>query len=301
MTKKQAWVEAIRPRTLPLSLSGILLGSFIAKFNGYWNTTIFVLALITTVFFQILSNLANDLGDSLKGADNENRVGPMRSVQSGVITKKEMRNAVMLTALLSLISAGFLLFIGTQNLPLSALWVYCGLALACVLAAITYTIGKRAYGYHGFGDIMVFLFFGIVSVMGVYPLFSKSFDWNLIYPASCIGLLSASVLNLNNMRDCINDAKSGKKTLVVIMGPNVAKLYHAGLILGGWNSMAYYIDLTKHLMGLIGVIPPGIVLLFHLRKAMKITNPEDFDPELKVVALATFAIALLTSIGLMVG
>lgn len=299
MTKKQAWIEAVRPRTLPLSISGILVGSFIAKYNGYWDTTIFILAMITTILFQILSNLANDLGDSLKGTDNENRVGPMRSVQSGVITKKEMRNAVLLTSILSLISAGFLIVVGTQNLPLSVLWVYCGLAVACVLAAITYTIGKKAYGYNGFGDLMVFLFFGIVSVVGVYPLFAKFVDWNLIYPACCIGLLSTSVLNLNNMRDRINDAKSGKKTLVVLMGPNVAKLYHATLIIGGLICMYHYIELTKHLMGMIGIIPPGIVLLIHLRKVMKITNPEDFDPELKVVALTTFAISLLTSIGLM--
>lgn len=300
MTKNQAWIKALRLRTLPLSLSGIILGSFVAKFNEYWDWAIFSLALLTTILFQIVSNLANDLGDSIKGTDNDDRVGPMRSVQSGLISKKEMRNAVIFTSVLSFITAGVLIFIGTKGLSTSMLWFYIGLAIASVLAAITYTIGKRAYGYNGFGDIMVFIFFGIVSVMGVYPLFSKSIDWMLILPASCIGLLSAAVLNLNNMRDRINDTKSNKRTLVVMMGANTAKMYHSFLVLGGLACLAVFIFKINHPFAFIGLIP-GIILLLHVRKVMQTTDPKEFDPELKKVALSTFGIAVLTSIGLMIG
>ncbi len=300
MTKSQAWVKALRLRTLPLSLSGIILGSFIAKFTGHWDWVIFTLAMFTTILFQILSNLANDLGDSLKGTDNAERIGPMRSVQSGVISKTEMRNAVIGTAILSFVFAGSLIFVGTKELPMSIVWFYVGLAVACVLAAITYTVGKKAYGYNGFGDIMVFLFFGVVSVMGVYPLFSKTLDWNLLLPAASIGLLSAAVLNLNNMRDRVNDEKSNKRTLVVMMGANLAKMYHTFLVLGALVCHIVFITQQNHPMAFIGLVP-FVLLLLHVRKVMATKDPKEFDPELKKVALSTFAVAILTSVGLMIG
>ncbi|MFN6015247.1 MAG: 1,4-dihydroxy-2-naphthoate octaprenyltransferase [Flavobacteriales bacterium] len=300
MTKNQAWIKALRLRTLPLSLSGIVLGSGIAKFNGFWDWNIFVFAMIATILFQIVSNLANDLGDSMKGTDNEHRVGPMRSVQSGLISQKEMSIAVAVTSFLSFIAASALIFFGTKGLPFGMLWFYGGLAVSCILAAITYTVGKKAYGYNGLGDIMVFLFFGCVSVMGVYPLFAKSIDLLLILPASCIGLLSAAVLNLNNMRDRVNDAKSNKRTLVVLMGPNLAKLYHVILILCALACQTVYLLETKHEPALIGLLP-GIVLILHVRKVMRTTDPKNFDPELKKVALSTFGIAVLTVVGLLVG
>ena len=299
MTKSQAWIKALRLRTLPLSLSGIIIGSAIAKYNGFWDWSIFLLSLLTTVLFQIVSNLANDLGDSVKGTDNKDRVGPMRSVQSGLISKNEMRNAVVITSIVSLLSAGTLIYLGTTNLPISILWFYIGLAVACIFAAITYTIGKKAYGYYGLGDIMVFLFFGIVSVLGVYPLYAKSIDWIILLPACSIGLLSAAVLNLNNMRDRTNDAKSGKNTLVVKIGPDWAKLYHVFLVLGGVICQLLFLVNLNHSLAFIGLLP-AIILILHLQKVMKTKNPKDFDPELKKVALSTFGIAVLTAIGLVV-
>jgi 1,4-dihydroxy-2-naphthoate octaprenyltransferase len=146
MTKSQAWVHALRLRTLPLSLSGIILGSFTAKYNGHWDISIFILSLLTTVLFQILSNLANDLGDSLKGTDNAQRIGPMRSVQSGLISVKEMKIAVISCVISSMSSAAALIYFGTKELPSELIYFYGALAIACILAAITYTIGKRAYG-----------------------------------------------------------------------------------------------------------------------------------------------------------
>ncbi len=297
MTKSKAWIQAVRLRTLPLSLSGIILGSFIAKYNGYWDDLLFVLSLLTTVLFQILSNLANDLGDSLKGSDNAQRIGPIRSVQSGLISFKEMKIAIISCAVLSLFSAAFLIYFGSKNLPIELIYVYSALAIACITAAISYTIGKRAYGYSGLGDIMVFIFFGIVSVMGVYPLYTKTIDWMLILPASSIGLLSSAVLNLNNMRDVKNDANSGKRTLVVLMGSNLAKLYHSLLIIGALVCQMIYISSTGHVGAWIGILP-GIILLFHVRKVMATRDPKEYDPELKKVALSTFGISVLTSIGL---
>ena len=295
MTKGQAWMKALRLRTLPLSLSGIILGSFIAFKNEHWNGIIFTLAMLTTILFQILSNLANDLGDTLKGADNEERIGPMRAVQSGVISPSEMKKAVILTSFLSLCTALPLIYLGTKNLSSDVFWFYVILTGLCIIAAITYTVGKKAYGYSGFGDVFVFIFFGLVSVLGVYTLYAKSFDWLNLLPATAIGLFSTSVLNLNNMRDQINDQKVGKKTLVVKIGPRNAKLYHSYLIIGGIVSLAAFFYLTQNYLGFIGLVP-SIILIKHLQKVMLTTNPAEFDPELKKVVLSTFAIAVLTSI-----
>jgi 1,4-dihydroxy-2-naphthoate octaprenyltransferase len=295
MTKGQAWMKALRLRTLPLSLSGIILGSFIALKNEHWNGIIFTLAMLTTILFQILSNLANDLGDTLKGADNEERIGPMRAVQSGVISPSEMKKAVILTSFLSLCTALPLVYLGTKNMSSDVFWFYVILTGLCIIAAITYTVGKKAYGYSGFGDVFVFIFFGLVSVLGVYTLYAKSFDWLNLLPATAIGLFSTAVLNLNNMRDQINDQKVGKRTLVVKIGPRNAKLYHSYLIIGGIVSLAAFFYLTQNYLGFIGLVP-SIILIKHLQKVMLTTNPAEFDPELKKVALSAFAIAVLTSI-----
>ena len=285
-------MKAFRLRTLPLSLSGILLGSFIAFRAEAWNGLIFGFALLTTLFFQILSNLANDLGDSQKGTDNAERIGPMRAVQSGEISMQAMKNAVILFSILSLLSAAYLVYIGTQDMPTSILLLYGILAVLCVLAAITYTVGKKAYGYSGFGDVFVFIFFGLVSVLGVYSLYTKSFDWQVIFPAITIGLLSTAVLNLNNMRDRVNDEKSGKRTLVVKMGGDIAKMYHAFLILGSLLAYIFFLARYENLLFFIGLLP-YVLLLLHLRKVMQTKDPKAFDPELKKVALSTFALSLI--------
>lgn len=297
MQKTKSFIKAMRLRTLPLSLSGIIAGSGVAYYNGFWDATIFSLALVTTILFQILSNFANDLGDSLKGTDNSERIGPMRSVQSGVITKSEMKTAVIITSILSLISAATLIYFGAKNMPTQIIWFYVGLAILCIIAAITYTVGKKAYGYHGMGDIMVFIFFGLVSVLGVYSLYAKSFLIENISLAVFIGLSSVAVLNLNNMRDYKNDAVSGKHTIVVKMGPNYAKFYHALIIIIALTSLAIFLNAFKKSELFLCMIPAAI-LLIHLRKVMRTTQPKDFDPELKKVALTTFAVSVFVFVGL---
>lgn len=298
MSNVNSWLKAFRLRTLPLSLSGILVGSFCALSAGFWNTAVFILALCTTVLFQILSNLANDLGDTLKGADNSQRLGPMRSVQSGEISKGAMKFAILILVLLSFTSAGLLVYIGAQHLSDTVRYGYLLLACSCILAAITYTMGKNAYGYLGLGDVFVFLFFGIVSVMGVYPLFANSIDTLLVLPAITVGCLSTMVLNLNNMRDHVNDANVGKRTLVVKIGFKNAKVYHLLLLLTAFICWTSYAVLKENYYGLIALLP--FVLFFkHIAFVFKTEKEQLLDGELKKVALGTFLLALL--FGLSIG
>lgn len=292
MANKKAWVQAMRLRTLPLSLSGIIIGSGAAVLNDSWDLTIFTLAICTTVLFQILSNFANDLGDAQKGTDNDQRIGPTRAIQSGAVSQKQMKTAVVFTAIISLIFSGALIYFGTQNMPKSISIFYIILAILSVIAAITYTVGKKAYGYNGLGDLMVFFFFGIVSVYGVFSLYTKSFDSLNIFLALFVGLLSAAVLNLNNMRDIENDANSNKKTLVVKIGSNFAKIYHVVIVLVAILSLLTYISL-KEIDALYLCTIPAIFLILHLRKTAKTKEPQEFDPELKKVAITTFFISIL--------
>lgn len=289
------WIKAFRLRTLPLSISGILVGGMAALPSPHWNGLVFGLAFVTTLLFQILSNLANDLGDSQKGADNADRIGPMRAVQSGAISLSAMKRAVILTAVLSLASAFSLIYLGVKTLPTSFIWGYIGLAFACVFAAITYTVGKKAYGYNGLGDIFVFTFFGVVSVVGVYPLLAQEINWNLLFPATAIGLLSTAVLNLNNMRDQVNDAAVEKRTLVVKLGFKGAKIYHYVLLKIALLSWIVFLYQSHIPLAWISLLPFGIIAV-HGFKVMRTTEPKDFDPELKKIALSTFFIALIYTI-----
>jgi 1,4-dihydroxy-2-naphthoate octaprenyltransferase len=292
MSSIKNWMEAVRLRTLPLSVSGILVGSAAAFYTGKGSWLVLLLALVTTISYQILSNLANDLGDGLKGTDNANRIGPARSIQQGTITVAQMKRGIALFVFISVIFSGLLIYFGTRLMPWNTGVFYIVLASACIVAAITYTIGQLAYGYVGLGDPMVFLFFGIVTVCGVYPLHTGELDLQLFLPASGIGLLSTAVLNLNNMRDYTNDKAMGKRTLVVIIGQDYAKLYHSFLLLAGIGSLVVWIVGLKNDWMIISFIP-FVVLLFHLRKVMGVKQAKAYDPELKVVALSVFATSLL--------
>ena len=291
MLKIKYWIDAMRLRTLPLSVSGIIVGSGMAALLDKWDPIIFFLAILTTISFQVLSNFSNDLGDSQKGSDNNNRIGPKRTVQAGVISEKKMKIGIILCSILALIFAGSLIYISAGNLSEELIYFYTGLALACVLAAITYTIGKKAYGYYGFGDIMVFLFFGLVSVLGVFSLYGLTFEWLVLLPAISIGLWSTAVLNLNNLRDHENDKQAKKNTLVVSMGFEKAKYYHAFLIIVGlcfWFVAVLLISAITYNFLLFVALIPSASLIFHLKRVFETSEPKDLDPELKKVALITF-------------
>jgi 1,4-dihydroxy-2-naphthoate octaprenyltransferase len=302
MTKTKAWFDAARLRTLPLSISGILVGSFYAfsqlqEFN-WW---ILAFALLTTLGFQVLSNFANDYGDGVKGTDNENRVGPMRAIQSGIITAPEMKRGIIITSIFSLIAAVALIYIsfGRENFGYSVFFFFLG--IGAIAAAIKYTVGKSAYGYRGLGDVFVFVFFGLVSVLGCYFLFTKEIDKLLILPAISIGLLSVGVLNLNNMRDHVSDAMSGKNTLVVKLGAKKAKAYHYFIIITALLLTLVFAILQEfkpvQYLFLIAYIP----FLMHLRTVAKNMIPGELDPELKKVALGTFFLSLLLCIVFQLG
>lgn len=293
------YIQAARLRTLPLSISGIIVGSFIAYSQGYTDLKIVVLALLTTVGFQIISNFANDYGDGVKGTDSDERIGPKRALQSGAISPKQMFKAIVITSIITFIIALALIYVsfGKDHFMYSAIFLILG--IFSIGAAIKYTMGKNAYGYSGFGDVFVFLFFGLLSVCGSYFLHTKQLNFTVFLPAFSVGLLSTAVLNLNNMRDIDNDKNSNKNTLVVKMGPLKAKTYHYFLIFGSFASILSYTILhfqsITQFVFLIAYIP----LLLHVKKVTKIQLPQQFDPELKKVALSTFLFALLFGIGLL--
>jgi 1,4-dihydroxy-2-naphthoate octaprenyltransferase len=291
----------MRLRTLPLSISGIIVGSALAFLLGNGDLKIFSTAILTTVLFQILSNLANDLGDSQKGTDNADRVGPKRAVQSGEISQSEMKVGVGLFVVLSFIAAGLLIYLSLPNLSIELLYVFSILAVLCVLAAIFYTMGKSAYGYSGFGDIMVFIFFGFVSVIGVFSLYGLSFEWLTLLPSITIGAWSTAVLNLNNMRDVENDAACGKRTMVVKIGYEKAKLYHVSLLVLGLISwlilVSIFVIITYSLWPIVALVP-SIFIAGHLKKVFTAPEPRLLDNELKKVAFLTFFSALFFAVAL---
>ena len=291
------YVQAARLRTLPLSLSGIIVGSFLAASQGAFNWKICVLALLTTTGFQILSNFANDYGDGVKGTDNDDRVGPERALQSGAISPKQMLRAIIITVILTLSIAIGLIYVsfGKDDFLLSLLFF--GLGICSIVAAIKYTMGSNAYGYSGLGDVFVFLFFGLLSVLGSFFLFTKQLEWELLFPACVLGCLSAAVLNLNNMRDHDSDKKSNKNTLVVKMGVQKARIYHYILIALAFTLSVLYVVLNYEKpiqwLFLIAFIP----IASHLRKVVNTRDSRLLDPELKVVALSTFLFSLLFGLG----
>jgi 1,4-dihydroxy-2-naphthoate octaprenyltransferase len=288
----QIWLQAFRLRTLPLSISGILVGSALAYREDGFDALLFVLAIATVLFLQILSNLANDLGDNLKGTDNENRIGPERSTQTGAISRASMKNAIYTFAILSLIFGGTLAYLGTRDMGLQIQITFYILALACIAAAIGYTMGKKAYGYLGLGDLFVFLFFGLLSVCGIYILMAKSLDLVIVLPATAIGLLSTAVLNLNNMRDHENDARSNKNTLVVKIGFKNALIYHYVLVLSPLILMLSYIFITLHYWAFLALLS-YLILSKHLIYVKQNPYPEKLDSQLGKVAISTFLLAVL--------
>ena len=290
------FIKAARLRTLPLSISGIILGGFLAVSDGLFNGVIFSLALITTIGFQVISNFANDYGDGVKGTDAI-RIGEERMVSSGKISPKQMKKAIMISVILTIIFALFLIYesFGLSNFGYSLLFFILG--IVSVVAAIKYTVGNLAYGYSGFGDVFVFLFFGLLSVLGSYFLFTKEIYFLLTLPAISIGLLSTAVLNLNNMRDYQNDKKSKKNTIVVKIGLKAAKRYHYSLLLLSFISAVSYVVLTftktVQFIFLLAYIPLVIHALFVYN------NKEELrlDAELKKVALSTFLFSVLLGLG----
>lgn len=293
----RAWLHAFRLRTLPLSLSSIGMGGFLAAAIGKFDLMIFLLCCLTTIFLQILSNLANDYGDSVHGADHAARKGPSRAVQSGIISLSQMRNAVMLFSVLSLVSGSILLLLSFGS-DWRGIFFFFGLGLLSILAAIGYTVGKRPYGYIGLGDISVLVFFGLVGVMGSYYLFAHQVTWQEMLPALSCGLFSIAVLNVNNIRDIESDRVAGKFSIPVRIGKEKAAIYHSILLAGGFLSALCYTCLNYH-------TPWQFVFLLisplFIRNGIAIHRKpsSELDPFLKQMAISTLLFVFLFGIGLL--
>ncbi len=292
------WFKAFRLRTLPLALSATILASFLAFARDAFRWQVFLFGLTTTICLQILSNLANDYGDAVKGTDNAQRLGPLRVTQTGLVTRRQIIGMIMTFVLLSLVSGSLLIYFGLRGSSSGLILLFYLLGLLAVFAAIKYTIGKRPYGYAGFGDIMVFIFFGILGVAGTYYLHTHTFQWSILMPASAIGLFSVGVLNLNNLRDRENDRNSGKRTLVVRMGFNWARWYHITLLVTGFIlSLAYTIMYFKSAYQFLFVLT--LPLLFSDgKKVLLNTVPLELNNELKKLAITTLIHSLSFGIGL---
>ena len=300
MIKTKVWIRAARLRTLPLSVSGIIVGNALSLSDNSFSWTLFLLMLLTAMSFQIISNLANDYGDGIKGTDNDARLGPERVFQAGLLSKTELKNGIFISCVFALILAITLIFLAFGVSSLFYLGIFLALSFLSVWAAISYTVGDGAYGYRGLGDLFVLLFFGGLSVLGSYFVQLKTIDLREVLFAVVIGFLSVGVLNLNNMRDRENDAAVGKRTLAVFLGKGKAKLYHLFLIGGAivvLFGVFYTAELKYFWLPLLIILP----LAWHMKVVINNKLPKNLDPALKNLALSTFFLSVLIFITLQLG
>ncbi len=292
----KSWLQAFRLRTLPLALSSIGMGGFLAAANDAFRIDIFLLCIATTIFLQITSNLANDYGDSIHGADSDQRKGPSRAVQSGLISSAQMRRAVIVFILLCLISGLSLLYVAF-GLNWNAILFFFGLGVLSILAAIGYTVGRKPYGYMGLGDLSVLIFFGLVGVLGSYYLFTKSFSWFEMLPALSCGFFSIAVLNINNIRDIDSDREAGKFSIPVRIGREKAIWYHWFLLFAGIASSIIYTILNfRSASQLIFLLT--IPLFIKNGIAIQSRPSSALDPYLKQMAISTLLFVLLFGLGI---
>lgn len=299
------WIEAARVRTLPLSVSGIIVGSFYALSKPtdeiltptqVFKWSVFALLLLTTIGLQVLSNFANDYGDGIKGTDNDDRVGPTRGIQSGNISPASMKIAIIITSLITFTFSVLLIYFAFKDTNIWYSLFFLILGIIAIGSAIRYTIGSSAYGYKGYGDIFVFVFFGLVSTYGSYFMFSKNVDWLLVLPATAIGFLSVGVLNLNNMRDEESDRKSNKNTIVVKKGGVWAKKYHFFLVISAMVMIVVFALLNDFHFDQYIFLVAYFPIISHLMTVAKNKNPKLLDPELKKLAISTFLLSVLLAL-----
>ena len=291
------WIQAFRLRTLPLALSSIFMGLFLAAYNGRFSFTLGVFTVFTTILLQILSNLANDYGDSANGADHENRLGPSRTVQAGLISRQQVKLAMLVFLILSLISGIILLYLAF-GLELQSFLFFLFLGILCIIAAITYTVGRKPYGYAGLGDISVLIFFGFVGVMGTYYLQMENIDWKLVFPSLSCGLFSVGVLNLNNVRDIESDKMAGKNSIPVRIGKENAILYHWILLVLGLASATAYMALEGNSLTRWIFLVTLPLFIANAVKLGKAKNSMEMDPLLKQLALTTLLFVITFGVGL---
>jgi 1,4-dihydroxy-2-naphthoate octaprenyltransferase len=286
-----AWLIAARLRTLPLSLSGIFFGATVVLSVEKFDPSVFHWALVVTISLQVLSNFANDLGDGLKGTDNENRIGPKRALQAGLLSARELKTGIVILILLTGLAIYQLLQIA--NLNSTSYAVLAVLGVLSIVAALTYTLGKKPYGYYGLGDFMVFFFFGGVAVLGTIILFTPKIPYSAIGYTLTAGSLSTAVLNLNNMRDHQSDKASGKNTLVVRMGVERAKIYHYLLLITAYIGFTFS-TITILSSSSVFLVLAFVFLIPHIQKVRKVEDYRNLDDELKKIALFCFLLSVVS-------
>ena len=294
-TKKEAWLHAVRLRTLPLALASILAGSFLAQWQGAFRWEILLLAALTTIFLQILSNLSNDYGDTVHGADSAERQGPVRAVQSGMISLAEMKKAMYLFGVLSLVSGLLLIYLALDDWKL--FFLFLGIGLAAIWAAITYTSGSKPYGYAGLGDISVFVFFGLTGVLGTYFLHTLSFEPLAVLIAISLGCFSTAVLNINNIRDIESDEKAGKRSIPVRIGRKKAVQYNWALLAMGYTGLILFAIISSYYLSLVAIVVSPLMIKVGLG-VQRATTSADTDPYLKKMAISTLIWTIVFGIGL---
>ncbi|MEJ2751987.1 MAG: 1,4-dihydroxy-2-naphthoate polyprenyltransferase [Chloroflexota bacterium] len=291
------WLDAMRPRTLPLATASILMGSALAASRPPFSWAVTILAIITAILLQILSNLANDFGDSQHGADSAHREGPQRAVQSGAISSRKMLAAIVITSLLSAIIGIALLWAAFGSQGIRFILVFLLLGGAAILAAIGYTAGIRPYGYAGLGDLSVLIFFGWVAVMGTYFLQTERLDWDVMLPATSCGLLAVAVLNINNIRDRRSDGLAGKNTIPVRLGLQGARIYHWILLLGAILLAIIYVLNFYYSPSQFLFLLTVPLLIANGIQVWRMSAPAELNPLLKKLSITTLLFVLVFSIG----
>ncbi|MBR5958144.1 MAG: 1,4-dihydroxy-2-naphthoate octaprenyltransferase [Salinivirgaceae bacterium] len=289
--KLKLWIQAARLRTLPLSVSGIIVGSALAFSRVGFNALLFGLLMLTTILLQVLSNFANDVGDFEHGTDNAERVGPQRGLQAGGLSLKEMKCGVAVAAVVAFLSGVAMLY--TAFGIDANFWAFLAFGILTIIAALRYTMGRNPYGYRGLGDVMVLVFFGWATTIGSYYIICQQITWQILVLGFGIGFLSMGVLNINNMRDAETDAKTGKRTIIVKLGVKFGQVYHLILCVLGVSAFAVCILADRKPLALLWILPPAVLLIMHGIRIFTCSNVKTIDPELKKLSLSTLLMAVL--------
>ncbi|NRF65120.1 1,4-dihydroxy-2-naphthoate polyprenyltransferase [Vibrio coralliilyticus] len=286
------WLDAARPKTLPLALVSILTGSVLAYSTHQFSWMIAILAFLTATLLQILSNLANDYGDAVKGTDNDKRLGPMRAIQSGAVTQADMKQAIVINIMLTMLAGLALVFYALDSLQ--SILAFIGLGVLAIVAAIAYTVGNKPYGYVGLGDVSVFIFFGLLGVAGTFFLHTGIVAPLLVLPAIGCGLLAVAVLNINNMRDIENDEECGKRTVAVRLGQKNAKHYHTLLLAGAVVAFIVYLLLQPVPVWLsLPFLLSVLVIYKHGKAVWQAEQPAQIAPMMPVIVKCSLVTNLL--------
>jgi 1,4-dihydroxy-2-naphthoate octaprenyltransferase len=220
------WLMAARPRTLPAAIAPVLVGTSLAIEQGTFHPVSFVAALLGSIFIQVGTNLANDYSDARRGADTEDRLGPVRVTAGGLAPPRQVLLATYITFGMAVLCGVYLVIVAGPELLL--------VGVASILAGVTYTGGPKPYGYEGLGELFVFLFFGVVAVVGSYYVQIQSLPWQAFVLSVPVGLLAAAILVVNNVRDLETDRRAGKRTLAVRLGRERTRALYAGIVGGAF-------------------------------------------------------------------